>query len=432
MRPLLVVGALLAAAAPVAAQELPPPPSSSRWQVAGTVLGLVAILVLIWLGSHPRVRRLEEALGLRQIISTGFVFVLLGLAARHPAVGVLSDQVLDDLTPLLHVALGWTGLLIGFQFDVRLLESLPPRTAITVTVESVLPFVAVSAAGAGMMLLFGEARYGGTFLRDALVLGTAGAITVARVRERRSPYHQPEELSAQERIGSLDEIVAVAGLALIASLYRPLWLAFRWDLSGTVWLLLTLGLGTAVALVIHAALRGKLDRSEGLAITVGGAALGAGAAGYLYLAPLVVCAVAGAVLANLPGEHRQRMWPILVAAERPVYYLLLTVAGALWDPADWRGWALLPAFVASRALALWVAGRWVRHAAGRGDAVAYRPEDPVAPISIVSIAIVVSAQALYQGRAIPWIVTAVLGAAIAIELFTQVVPGRRRRPEGAL
>jgi len=44
------------------------------------------------------------------------------------------------------------------------------------------------------------------------------------------------------------------------------------------------------------------------------------------------------------------------------------------------------------------------------------------PISMVSIAIVMSAQVLYRDPAIPWIVTAVIGGAIASELIS-----RRRR-----
>ena len=43
-------------------------------------------------------------------------------------------------------------------------------------------------------------------------------------------------------------------------------------------------------------------------------------------------------------------------------------------------------------------------------------------MSIVSIAIVISAQTIYRGPAVPWIVTAVLGSAILVELI---------RPKGA-
>ncbi|MCB9591130.1 MAG: hypothetical protein H6719_00235, partial [Sandaracinaceae bacterium] len=91
-----------------AATEAPaPPPARGARLVLRSVLGLVLLVVLVWAASHPRLRRIEEWLGLRQVLTAGFAFVALGVIARQPAVGILSDDVLDDLTPVLHFALGW-------------------------------------------------------------------------------------------------------------------------------------------------------------------------------------------------------------------------------------------------------------------------------------------------------------------------------------
>ena len=48
-----------------------------------------------------------------------------------------------------------------------------------------------------------------------------------------------------------------------------------------------------------------------------------------------------------------------------------------------------------------------------------------APLSIVSIAVVVSAQSLYRSPALPWMMTAVIGGAMASEVLAQIA--RRRR-----
>jgi hypothetical protein len=49
----------------------------------------------------------------------------------------------------------------------------------------------------------------------------------------------------------------------------------------------------------------------------------------------------------------------------------------------------------------------------------------LAPLSIVSIAVVAGVQSLYESRALPWMMTAVIGGAMAIEILAQML---RRAP----
>jgi len=140
----------------------------------------------------------------------------------------------------------------------------------------------------------------------------------------------------------------------------------------------------------------------------------------------VICFIVGSILVNLPGPHKQLCWSILMQLERPIYYLFFVIAGALWYVADWRGWVLLPAFMLSRSIGYAVARRLLgRQSVQVGVRVHYPAlrSTLFPPISMVSIAIVMSAQVLYRDPAIPWIVTAVIGSAIVSEIFS-----RRRSP----
>jgi hypothetical protein len=398
------------------------------WPLVKSVIGLSLLLVLAWLASHPKVRqRLEDALGIGHAITSGVAFVLLGLLARHPAVGILDDEVLYDLTPLVHFALGWLGLIIGFQFDVRVLDRLPRGTATLVGLETLTPFLLVGATGAALMLYFGRPWNDATFVRDAIVLATAGAIAATGSGDRAAPQDaHSEEADPMRAVESLDEIIAVAGLAALGAFFRPLWVQFEWDLPGTVWLILSLGVGLCLGLLVYALLAGRRG-SEFLALLLGSVALASGIAGYLFLSPLVVCFIAGALLVNLPGEHKQICWTILTQLERPIYYLFFAIAGALWHVADRRGWVLLVAFLASRGIGYAIAKRILGRQSPR---LAARIETPgwraalFPPVSMVSIAIVMSAQVLYRDPAIPWIVTAVIGGAIASELISRGRPAR--------
>ena len=395
--------------------------------VVATVLGLAAIVLLVWLASHPRVRKLEEMLGVRQVITSGLVFVLLGWIAGRDGLGVLSDEVLHDLTPVLHFALGWIGLSIGFQFDVRALDRLPKGTALTVAIESVVPFVCVGVVGAALLVALGEPWRDELFLRHAIALGAAGAISVVALRDRLPPWQVETEADVRARIDSLDEIAGVAALALIGAFFRPTWVDWRWELPGTVWLFLTLGMGAAVGLIAYVMVRSKASTSEFLALTLGIVALGSGMAGYVFLSPVVVCFCAGAVVSNLPSETRATLWSILMRVERPMYFLLLTVAGALWDPSDWRGWVLMLLFVAARAGGTLLGRTMLDRSAATGAPVRRTTDSILRPISPVSIAIVVSLQATYVGEPIGWIVTAVIGGAIVTEVLAQLRDRNRTR-----
>jgi hypothetical protein len=143
-------------------------------------------------------------------------------------------------------------------------------------------------------------------------------------------------------------------------------------------------------------------------------------ASFLRLSPLAVCAVAGAIVANLPGGWREETRTVLARLERPIYYLFLTIAGALWHPFEWQGGVLLVLFVAAR----W-GGKWLgvsllgRTQLGEQLSVAERRTLAVAPLGALSVAIIVNAQDLYSGRAVSWMVTAVIGGAIVTEIILQ-------------
>src|SRR5690606_16234037 len=119
------------------------------------LLGLLGLLVLAYVANHPRVRRLEDWLGLRSAITAGFPFVALGLLARHPAVGVLTDDVLVALTPLIDFGLGWIGFLVGYHLDLRAVDRLPRGTALVIALDTAIPLVAIGIFSGVALIVLG-------------------------------------------------------------------------------------------------------------------------------------------------------------------------------------------------------------------------------------------------------------------------------------
>src|SRR5262249_943603 len=118
---------------PVAVPSAPPPPAAPAEHagfhlegrslvVVKSVLGLLFLLTLAFLGGHPRVRAAEKRVGGSRGMAAGLPVVLLGVLMRHPRVRVLEDSVLENLKPVLHLGLGWIGFIVGFRMDTRVFE----------------------------------------------------------------------------------------------------------------------------------------------------------------------------------------------------------------------------------------------------------------------------------------------------------------------
>jgi hypothetical protein len=320
---------------PATTPPVRPSTSEAASRVVKTILGLLSLLGLAVLGAHPRVRRLESALGISQVVTAGFPFVALGLIARMPQVGLLDDRVLAQIAPLLQLGLGWVGFLTGYQFEVRALDDFPRGTAAFVGAMTSLPFALVLAACGGLLLAFGQPWQDAVFLRDAVVLGAAATITApiaASVARERGVA--PGTLAVLTRLGLLDDIAGIVGLLFLGAFFRPATTAVAWALPGTAWLFVTIGLGFSVGVVVYLVLRRPATNVEQVALVVGCVAFAAGLAGVLRLSPVVVCFLAGLLVGNLPGDYRAGVRKVLRLLERPIYLVFLVFAGALWNVGD--------------------------------------------------------------------------------------------------
>ncbi len=379
--------------------------------------GLIALMVLAYLGGNRRVVRFQEQLGISGVITAGFPFVFLGLIASLPSVGILSGDVLDRLRPVLHFGLGWLGFIIGAQLDIRVLDRVPKGTAYMILVEALGPFGIVAAGCGALMIAFGDKLDSPVLWRNMILLGTAAAMTAPRKFRGFANRTWHEGRGMDVLLGQLDELVGVIGLLFITAYFRGD-SAGTWQLPNTAWIFVSLGLGVAIGVLIFAMVRVPVSNAEFLAVVLGGIAFASGLAGYLRLSPISICFIAGVLVTNFPNEQRDSIFKILNHLERPVHLLFLMIAGALWSVGDWRGWALIPLFVAGRALGKWAGVMVGKTVVGRELPSGFADQRQlVTPMSGLSIALVVSVESLYHDPGLAWIITAVIGGSIATEFL---------------
>ena len=401
--------------------------ADNTWLAIKIIGGLLALLVLAYLGGHRRVVRFQERLGIGGVITAGFPFIALGAIASHPSIGILSPEVLGRLRPVLHFGLGWLGFIIGAQLDIRVLDRVPKGTAYLILVEALGPF-GITAAGCGLVMIsFGMSISDPATWRDMILLGTAAAMTAPRKFRGFANRTWHEGRGVDVLLGQLDELVGVIGLLFITAYFRGDTTG-TWQLPDTAWVFVSLGLGVAIGVLVFAMIRVPVSNAEFLAVVLGGIAFASGLAGYLQLSPIAICFIAGVLVTNFPNEQRDSVFRILNHLERPVHLLFLMIAGALWTVSDWRGWVLVPLFVAGR-----VIGKWTGVLASKTAVGGLLPSDfadqrqLVTPLSGLSIALVISVESLYHDAGLRWIVTAVIGGSIVTEFLVS----RTTQPDDA-
>jgi hypothetical protein len=225
----------------------------------------------------------------------------------------------------------------------------------------------------------------------------------------------------------LEELAGVVGLAFVAAFFRPGGASVTWQIPGTAWVLLTIGLGATAGLLMFAILHRRSEGTDFLVLTLGSISFAAGAAGYLLLSSVVVAFIAGVLLANFPGTYHERLREMLFGLERPINLCSLVIVGALWQVTDWRGWLLMPVFMSMR-----LAGKWLATTVAlKNSELQLGSEERRAlalpPLGPLAIAIVVNAQLLYPGGSISLIVSAVIGGGVLTEVFLQLESRARRR-----
>jgi len=392
------------------------------------VIGLAIALAFAVLGAHPKVRALERRLGVTVLISAGVPFLAMGAIFRLPSVDILTPDILTDLKPAFEFGLGWIGFVVGIQFDVRTLDRLPAALGPVIAIETIVPMVTTAALCSLAFLNLGATFTNVNFARDALVLAACAAASAPISAQVWAPRIGSRSTRLIEDITRVDEVVALAMLGAIAIFFRPPSEFTLWRLPSSAWLLVTLGLGGVLGIITYALIRGAKTAAEKLALLLGAIALSAGMAGYLALSVPVVCAIAGALLTNLPLRNKGELKQTLGAVERPLYLIFLVVVGASWRPDEWQGWVIAPAFALARVAGKRLGAIWAKRSSGAADlpsahdlALALAPQSPIAVVAIVS------ASTLYHGvheERVRWAINAVIIGGVLTEVVVRVLERR--------
>ena len=386
-----------------------------RGTLAFVFLLLLALLgagARSWLGQHQH--RLP---GLQTLVT-----VLAGIVLGRTGLGLFPANLLELLRPVILLGLAWIGLLIGLQFDLRILRTLEPWQR---RVGFLIPLGAGAVTGV-------VARSGGLGGHVALLLAAVAAVSSPRLIDHLSRTRPPADRSAM-RLLLMVASLSSASAVLLFGVGRTV---IMWSGEGLAPVAsLTVGTGVAILLgyVTIQLLRGESAEIHVLAILVGIMALTAGTAALTGAEPMLMAAVSGAVIANR-SRFPHRILRAAHAIETPMLTAILLLLGAWWHPST-PSLAATLVLVAVRDPVLLGGGVILRGVASRrGVSFAVRsvgagllPEGPLALAFLMS--------SIQMGHGTPSLAGGVFAALVVNHLAggmwtRRVLFGERRRTDG--
>ncbi len=285
--------------------------------------------------------------GPRLVFRTGTHFLFIGVFLGPGFLGLLSQDSIRQLFPLLGLALGWIGFLFGLQLDRRNLRQFPWAfhtvalgqailTLILFLVPGGLILAALGRAGpVELLLLAGAAATACVSTPAGIALISTNYLVRGRVRD------------LLFFVASLDALVGILALQVTYVLLPSGSLVGDMPLAlGMGWMVAALGLGVICGILFLWLTRPRPGSEELVLFLLGISAFASGAALQLQLSPLFVSVTMGALVANLSPDP-QRVFRVLQEWERPIYVVFLILAGAfLRFPTPWviplaLGYALL-------------------------------------------------------------------------------------------
>lgn len=374
------------------------------------LLGVALLLAIGLVVSHRWFGKVRVWGKQRFFHLTGEEFLLLGLMLGPLGANLIGRETVASLEPFIGLGLGYVGFLYGMQFHRDELASVPPRyygatlaqVLVCMAVLAAPAYWAVGRAGASAaehwpLVLCLLATSVGTSTSFLFILGCC------TTRLKRSPLFQFMRFSSV-----FDDLLGVALFGVALCLLR--------DAAGTA-LVSAVAVGLVSGLLLQLTSRISLSGQERLLFLVGIVLFSGGLAAYLRLSPIFTNLVAGVYFCH-HGAERFAYHDLLLTLEKPLYLLMLVLAGVLW-PLQLSGFGVLLAvyvvcrgvgkFFGGQAAAVVLCGRqgW---ASSFGLGLTAQSE--------MAVAMMVNLLVLYPEGAAPLVVSAVFVAVLVNDLLS--------------
>ncbi|MFC1732847.1 cation:proton antiporter [candidate division KSB1 bacterium] len=296
-----------------------------------TILGIIALIVLSLIGTHKGFSRLSLSGSINVFFLTGTEFLLIGIILGPHAFNMISAEIIRGMYPFVGLGLGWIGMLYGLQFNLRRLRRMPAGYLNSGLLQSAVTFVFLFA-GTLSILSYIQGLSGNSFISATILaaVGSCSSQTALGLISRDMNHRKSHLLRTLRFVASIGDAPGLAafGIALCFLHTTP-------ALSGQPyvflqWISFAILFGAVSGWLMIFLMKMRLTREELSLFAIGLVLFSGGTAAFLRLSPLFVNFIAGLIIANSHRNHNM-LDDIMVKSEKPIYLILLALAGSMWS-----------------------------------------------------------------------------------------------------
>ncbi len=298
---------------------------------------LILFVGLAYLAAHVAF----DWLARRFLLVSGAEYLLLGILLGPQVSGVLSAEAMAGFAPLVTLALGWIGAIVGTQFYLPALVRIPGLMYRLAFAEALATLAVVAGLELALLTRLSNLPVD-TALLPACALGGIAAVSAPagiEVVARRLTGPRGPIVRQLQVATAIDALVGIVTLGLLLCLAHPFANTGIRPITPTEWAVITIAVGLVGGVLFHLFLGGETNTDRLFISLAGAIILVSGAASYLQLSPVLTAMIMGATLVNT-SRSRTEIIDTLARSERPFYFVLLVFAGALWRPGSAAWWAV--------------------------------------------------------------------------------------------
>jgi len=296
------------------------------------------LILIAYIGTRYLFKKKKVVSPLIYPFTSGLIYIFLGLGLGEGGLGILNLRIMGSLFPLVSFGLGWAGFLFGFQLELRYIRKFSQNFWFLSFLQSLLVFCTVS----GFLILLLKAVY--PTQRPFLLLGMAFSFGLLSTIISPSLIHAISPQIPQKNhhyylarfLGSVNGFWGIMGLGILVSFWHFPFMDSRIVFTGGKIFVISVVLSMGFGYVFHLLTAKRTSEQDLLVYLLGLVFFISGAAFYFNLSPLFTGMVLGISYSNLTKIH-EKLYPLLLATEKPLYIVFLILIGALWHPDfDWR------------------------------------------------------------------------------------------------
>lgn len=290
------------------------------------------LILIAFLGSRFLFRGKKFLTPTNYFILSGLIYVFLGIVLGKHGLSVLSPEVLKGLHPLISLGLGWIGFLFGFQLEFRYLRRFPRKFIGLSFLQSFFVFALVSLSFAWILSVLFSSQPSYLLYGMAVAFGLLVSLSsptllnfATSMLPRKGDYYYLARF-----LVSVSGFWAVSGLILISSFWRYPFSEQKIFLEGVILFSSLLLFALLIGSVFHLLTKKRAREQDVFVFLLSLVFFSSGAAFFFNLPPLCVCMVMGITFSNLT-RIQEKIYPLLLSAEKPFYIIFLILIGALWE-----------------------------------------------------------------------------------------------------